>query len=1846
MKSMKMKPAGGRRGKNVLLRGCCLSSLSAMALFGTVAQAGERHWDPNGAAVGTGGAGQWDVTAPTWSDNSDGSGGFHGIWDNGAQDTAVFGGAGGLVTLGAPITVGGVTFKTTSYALTGDALSLGGAAATITTDPSVTATIDSTILGGARLIKDGVGKLILTRDALHSGGTTIAMGTLQIGDSGTRGSVIGDILNNGILSFNRSDDVTYAGAVTGTGAVHKDGAGTLTLAGDSSFAGALRVNAGRLVLQNNQVLVGDFVIGAGDAVVEGPNARLVSSSVISTINAASSATDGALTVRSGGSASFLGLDIGNSTTGTATGILNVVGAGSRVTNTGNAVLARLGRAAVNILDGGRMTSSGNNVLVGSNLRATSTGVLSVSGVGSEWTITNALNMRRGTVTVSDGGAILTGSTVIGYHSGGIGSTADLLVTGAGSRLETLNNLVIANVATGGTRGAVTIADGGLIRVGGVLTMGAGQAALNIGGAEGQAATGAGRLEAPSVVTSATGRINFNHTDANYLFDAVISGAGRVNHVGGGTTILTGANSYAGETRVDAGALLINGDQSGALGLTSVASGATLGGGGVIGGDVTVADGGRLTPGGAVPGALTINGDLSLAAGSSLDFEFGGAGADDLIVVGGDLVLNGTINVAVSSGGALGPGFYRVFDYAGALTDNGLTLGATPPGSNLQVQTSIEKQVNLINTAGYVFRYWDAAAGGKNDGRLDGGVGAWLNLPTGDNWTQDPDAALNAAYSNRTFAVFAAASGLVTIDNSQGAVEAAGMQFASDGYVITGDGLILADAAPIIRVGDGTAAGAGMTATIASQIAGVDGLIKTDLGTLILTADNTYAGGTTIRDGVLQLGTGGAGGSIQGDVVNDGVLAVNRSDDFTFGGAISGAGALHQMGSGTTILTGNNSYTGGTTISAGTLQVGDGAFVGDVVSNGRLIFNHSSSRVFAGLVSGAGDFGKAGSGTVILTGDNSYAGATRVDAGTLLIHGDQSAATGLTSVAAGATLGGFGVIGGDVVIADGGTLAPGQEVGTLTINGDLSLADGSTLDMQLGQANVAGGALNDLITVGGDLTLDGMLNVSISPSGDFGAGIYRLINYSGTLTDNGLTLGAMPSGADAFVQTAMAGQVNLVNQTGLTLNFWDGAAGPGFNGQINGGDGVWQNSTGNANWTDASGAINAGFTDDAYAVFTGAAGVVTVDDGLGAVGVGGMQFAVDGYRVEGDAVTLGATQSVVRVGDGTALGADMTATIASQLTGAGELVKTDVGTLLLTADNTFTGGVSLYGGVVQVSRDANLGAASGALTFNDGALRTTADMTSARELRFDGAGSLSVDTDATLTLTGGLSGVGAFSKAGGGVLVLSGDSAGYLGAARVSSGVMRVDGVVGGSLEVMSGARLEGVGRVGATTNRAGGVIAPGHDGIGALTIAGDYIGDGGLLEIDAVLGGDASSADRLVVTGATSGTTQVSVTNRGGVGEQTLNGIKIIDVAGASNGVFQLQGDYLFEGEQAVAIGAYAYRLYQNGVTTPGDGDWYLRSARLDGQTALYQPGAPIYESYVQTLQALNGVSTLRQRVGERSWSQEAGRGVWGRVEGAWRRSDAVVSSTGAELDVDSWKMQVGVDAPLLEREGAALIGGVAIHYGEARGSVAAEAGAGGIDATSYGLTGTLTWYGAQGLYADVQAQVNWFEGDLASDVLGHLVDGNDGSGRAVSLEVGKRWDVKGLTLTPQIQIAYDDVRFDRFIDPVMAEVARGEGDSLKTRWGVAVDHHAQWGGQDQRRSHVYGVANLTYEWLDGAEARVSGTSLRRREDRLQAELGVGGSYAWTDRVTFYGEASGATSVKDPGEGYQLKAQAGIRLQF
>ncbi|WP_271894266.1 autotransporter outer membrane beta-barrel domain-containing protein [Candidatus Phyllobacterium onerii] len=614
-------------------------------------------------------------------------------------------------------------------------------------------------------------------------------------------------------------------------------------------------------------------------------------------------------------------------------------------------------------------------------------------------------------------------------------------------------------------------------------------------------------------------------------------------------------------------------------------------------------------------------------------------------------------------------------------------------------------------------------------------------------------------------------------------------------------------------------------------------------------------------------------------------------------------------------------------------------------------------------------------------------------------------------------------------------------------------------------------------------------------------------------------------------------------------------------------------------------------------------------------------------------------------------------------------KTGTSTWALTGTGTATTNWNIQDGTLQLGNGGTSGSVIGNLTTSS-------------------AGTLAFKRSDTFSFDNLVLGTGAISQIGTGTTIMTADNSAFAGSTTIKVGTLSVNGILGGTVNVQTGGRLQGTGEVGTTTSD--GTIAPGNS-IGTLTIDGNYTGNGGTLVIESELGGDASPSDRLVLTGDTAGTTNVKVVNVGGTGAQTVEGIKIVDVGGASNGAFSLLGDYVIAGQQAVVAGAYGYTLNKNGVSTPGDGDWYLRSqlAPTSSPTPpttpppaagpIYQPGAPLYEAYAQTLQVLNGVGSMQQRIGNRYWAgagsaviaegdgpgtpeasplpSEGGTAtidagaIWARIDGAHSRVDPDRSTTQADYDYNTWRLQSGLDGKLYENQSGTLMGGVTFQYGEISTDVSSLFGKGSIDTDGYGFGGTLTWLAQNGFYVDGQTQLNWYDSDITSDTLGRsLTDGNDGFGYTLSLETGKRIVVdENWSITPQVQLAYSNIDFDDFTDPIGADVSLNKSDSLKGRLGVSADYQNAWQDSSGRmaRSNVYGLANLYHEFLDGSEVDLAGVNFANESDRTWGGVGAGGSYSWADdKYALYGEVSLNTSLSDFADSYSVNGTTGFKVKF
>lgn len=493
---------------------------------------------------------------------------------------------------------------------------------------------------------------------------------------------------------------------------------------------------------------------------------------------------------------------------------------------------------------------------------------------------------------------------------------------------------------------------------------------------------------------------------------------------------------------------------------------------------------------------------------------------------------------------------------------------------------------------------------------------------------------------------------------------------------------------------------------------------------------------------------------------------------------------------------------------------------------------------------------------------------------------------------------------------------------------------------------------------------------------------------------------------------------------------------------------------------------------------------------------------------------------------------------------------------------------------------------------------------------------------------------------------------FSGATTIHGGTLQVDGALGGDIIVEQGGRLQGIGTVGTTFHH--GTIAPGNS-IGTLTIDGDYSGYGGRLELEAVLGDDHSLTDKLVITGSTSGHTNIHIINLGGTGMPTVEGIRIVEVHGNSDGVFNLLSDYAHNGENVVVAGAYAYKLRQHDVSTSTDGNWYLRSVIREPITPdpgpvqpLYQAGASTYEIYSQALQELSALPTLRQRIGSR---KVADSGFWVRSEGSYNRRLPEISTTQTIYDQNIFKIHMGVDSVLKEDSLGTLVGGIKFHYANSLATTHSVHGGGKISAHGYGIGSTLTWYGKNHFYVDAQAELTWYRSDLHSKLARSvLIHNNKSFGYALSIEAGKHIDfAPHWSLTPQAQFTYSNVGFDKFTDRFDAFISGKRDARVKGRLGLALNHENTWQDDDGAsvRTNIYGIANLYYEFSGNQIVDVAGASLSNKGGRFQGGIGVGGSYNWDDdRFSVYGEGLVDTSLGNFGDSYSLKGTVGFRMQW
>lgn len=311
---------------------------------------------------------------------------------------------------------------------------------------------------------------------------------------------------------------------------------------------------------------------------------------------------------------------------------------------------------------------------------------------------------------------------------------------------------------------------------------------------------------------------------------------------------------------------------------------------------------------------------------------------------------------------------------------------------------------------------------------------------------------------------------------------------------------------------GSATYTGRMIAIGAAVDSSNSLTKTGSGILTLSnADTSEALGS-------QTTKGSPGGMVrlnvaEGAVVFSGVGQRNLGGAATWDGAVTLGGGVLKLHGGSISGTGGITVSANSTISSrldyGTANVNNAISVGAGVALSLTADNGANALAVNGSISGDGTLNKGGNGAVRLEGTNSYTGPTNLNAGTLRINGDHSAAAGAITVASGATLGGNGTSAAALVMQSGGRLVAGiyDWSGSAGVGyDDLMVASFNAASVPMTVTIDSAGLVNfsetsksfTILNTSGGISNFSAGNVTINSSGFAGTGTWAIAEASGSL----------------------------------------------------------------------------------------------------------------------------------------------------------------------------------------------------------------------------------------------------------------------------------------------------------------------------------------------------------------------------------------------------------------------------------------------------------------------------------------------------------------------------------------------------------------------------------------------------------------------------------------------------------------------------------------------------------------------------------------------------------------------------
>ncbi len=933
------------------------------------------------------------------------------------------------------------------------------------------------------------GSVILTGSNTLGGTLTVDGGTLQL----PGGSLAVTSTSSGY------EYIGYSGTGTVTQTAGTNSVGTALVLGQS--AGSF----GTYNLLGGLLLVPNVTQGLG-----GGTLNITSGSMASPTNSVTVALPVVLPT-AGSSATF------NTSSSSLTISGQISGAGG-LTKTGSATLVL---AASNTYTGDTTVAQGTVLLANAgaaqntsvNVAVNNNGLQFAGNIGS---FSVGAIAGSGALALADTGGnavtvVVGGNNANTTYSGVISGAGTLVVEGTGSLLLTASNTLTGGVTlAGGSLGLANNASTGTrpitFTANSTLFVATANLFLNDG------------INVAPAVTGTIDTAGYSMTE-----NGPATGLGALSKVGQGPLILSGSNSIQGGVAVDQGTLQLA--NSAALQNSTVSINTEDGL--VFNSGIGNFGVGGLSGSGALPLTDTGNVAINLTAGTNnLSTNFSGAisGSGSLIKAGtGSLDLTG--NSSMWTGGLyFDPGIVAFnSDVAfGAPANPILFLGS----GTLQLQGAASVMFSvgrLITINSGATAALDAGGGTLTVGGHIVGEGS---LAVGGSGT------LVLANSNSFKGGLEIDSGIAVISSDAALGSSNGsIGFFGSGTLQASNSMTLSASRGItIRAGAaGTIDTRGFSLTVPGPIGGAGTLSVGGNGTLVVTGSDTAVGGIAIAAGTLQVGAGGTAGAIGGAVLDNGMLIFDRSDLASFSGALSGSGNIEQVGTGTLVFGGSNSFTGNAVVMSGALALGSSTAMQScmlVLAGGSLNFNGFSASLaglsgsgslsagtaaiivgsganstYLGTLSGSGGLTKVGSGLLALRGTNLFSGGTTLQQGVLAIIGD-------------AALG----------------AVPASPATNITFTGNATLQAGSSFALSASR-NIAvnSGAAATLDTHGNTLTLNGLIGGAGSLA-VIGGGTLIVANsetFSGGTTINATTVQLETGGTNGWLPGSIVDNGTLI-----------------------------------------------------------------------------------------------------------------------------------------------------------------------------------------------------------------------------------------------------------------------------------------------------------------------------------------------------------------------------------------------------------------------------------------------------------------------------------------------------------------------------------------------------------------------------------------------------------------------------------------------------------------------------------------------------------------------------------------------